>query len=98
MYLSCHPERKFYLMFPMKDGIKRCLYRKQLVNCIFLIGFNVIVETFVLNGELNEMAVLTHSYHKMALLSHARLPELCCSLSRTEIKRWTKNNVCLIKI
>ena len=39
MYLSRHPERKFYLMFSMKDGIKHCLYTKQLVNCILPEGF-----------------------------------------------------------
>lgn len=39
MYLSRHPERKFYLMFSTKDGIKHCLYTKQLVNCILPEGF-----------------------------------------------------------
>ncbi len=38
MYLSRHPERKFYLMFPMK-GIKHCLYTKA-VSCIFPKSFH----------------------------------------------------------
>lgn len=78
MYLSRHPERKFYLMFSMKDGIKHCLYTKQLVNCI-LKALKVVVDKLVLNREFSEMAVLTHFDHKMAVLSHVKLSELCCS-------------------
>lgn len=47
MYLCRHPERKIYLMFPMRDGIKRCLYTKLLVNCILFKALIAVVVLFL---------------------------------------------------
>lgn len=56
-------------MFPMKDGIKRCLYTKLLVNCILFKAFIAVVLSCP-EEAFREVAVLILSDHKMAVLSH----------------------------